>query len=230
MDAEHYCRSAEREERRREQLLSTVSVREDHSPLVPLKSTGLPLMYEPSMVEDYDYRVREAIVEKIGRISRSLEAQGKTLVIRSVWRSFDHQSRLWEGKMAVMRNDYPTRLEDEIKEIVSHFVAAPEESMHATGGAVDALIYDVGKKRVLDFGNNVGLKLELNETCYPHHPGISEEARQNRRLLMDLFEEEEFVVDSVEYWHFDYGNASWAAATGSEIAHFGIISSAQEGP
>ena len=223
MNAEQYCRSAEREERRRKQLLTTVSVREDHSPLVPLKSTGFPLMFEPSMVEDYDYRVREAIVEKIGRISRSLKAQDKILIIRSVWRSFEHQSLLWEKKMAVMRNDYPNRGEDEIHELVCRFIAAPEKSMHATGGAVDALIYDSEKKRVLDFGNNDGLKLELNKTCYPHHPGISEEARQNRRLLMSLFEDERFIVDCHEYWHFDYENAIWAAANGSMVARFGII-------
>ena len=113
--------------------------------------------------------------------------------------------------------------ENEIHELVSRFIALPEESMHATGGAVDALIYDTKEDRVLDFGNNEGLKLELNQTCYPHHPGISAEARQNRDLLMRVFEEEEFVVDCLEYWHFDYGNVRWAAGRGTKVAHFGII-------
>ena len=31
------------------------------------------------------------------------------------------------------------------------------------------------------------------------------------------------MVDCHEYWHFDYENAIWAAATGSMVASFGII-------
>ena len=180
-------------------------------------------MFEPSMIEGYAYMVRESVCAKIERVSRKLEEQGMVLVIRSVWRSFDHQTRLWEDKAAVMRRDYPDRHEDEINEIVSRFVAPPRESMHATGGAVDALIYDPKAGRVLDFGNNEGLKLELDETCYPHHPGITAEARENRGLLMQLFGDEGFLVDCQEYWHFDYENVSWAAGSGKSVARFGVI-------
>ncbi len=77
--------------------------------------------------------------------------------------------------------------------------------------------------RVMDFGNNEGLKLELDETCYPYHPDISPEAQRNRQLLIDLFEDEDFVVDLLEYWHFDYGNASWAAEKGQAHARYGVI-------
>ena len=47
--------------------------------------------------------------------------------------------------------------------------------------------------------------------------------RKNRKLLIDLFEEEDFVVDIKEYWHFDYGNASWALEKGEKHAIYGII-------
>jgi D-alanyl-D-alanine dipeptidase len=200
-----------------------MSIQEDQSPLISLKDTELRLMFEPSMMDGYEYRVREAVCEKIARISQKLEKQEKVLVIRSVWRSFEHQRLLWDNKAAVMRTDYQLRDEDEVKKLVSRFVAPPRESMHATGGAVDALIYDTKALRFLDFGNNEGLKLELNETCYPLHPDISAEARHNRKLLMDLFEEEEFVVDCMEYWHFDYGNVVWAAGSGADFAQFGVI-------
>ena len=200
-----------------------MSIHEDQSPLISLKDTGFRLMFEPSMMAGYEYMVRESVCEKIGRISQQLEKQGKVLIIRSVWRSFEHQRLLWDKKAAVMRTDYQLRNEDEVRKLVSRFIAPPKESMHATGGAVDALIYDTKADRVLDFGNNIGLKLELNETCYPLHPGISAEARQNRQLLMQLFEEEGFVVDCMEYWHFDYGNVCWAAGNGAKFARFGVI-------
>ena len=191
--------------------------------MVALKDAGFRLVFEPSMMEGYEYRVREAVCEKIGRISRILEAQDRVLIIRSVWRSFEHQRRLWNQKAAEMHLEHADRSDDEVKKIVSRFIAPPEESMHATGGAVDALIHDTRTDRVLDFGNNDGLHLELDETCYPLHPEISDEARENRQLLMGLFEEEDFVVDHLEYWHFDYGNVNWATRKGETVARYGVI-------
>ncbi len=223
MNTEEYCDGVEEKELLRKERSLTLSIEDDQSPLVSLKESGFDLMFEPSIVEDCDYRVREAIYEKIGRISHRLAAQDKRLIIRSVWRSFEHQRRLWEEKFAALQQKYPQKHDDEIKEIVSHFIAPATKSMHATGGAVDALIYDVKSDRVMDFGNNVGLKLELDETCYPYHPDVSTEAQQNRKLLIQLFEEEGFVVDLLEYWHFDYGNASWATEKGKDHARYGVI-------
>jgi D-alanyl-D-alanine dipeptidase len=223
LNAQQYCESVERADLRRKELSSNVNVQDDQSSLVALKDAGFRLMFEPSMMTDYDYRVREAVCEKIGRISNRLEEQDRVLVIRSVWRSFEHQRRLWNGKAAVMRLEHPERSEDEIDVIVSRFIAPPRESMHATGGAVDALIYDAKTGQVLDFGNNDGLHLELDETCYPLHPGISDTAKENRQLLMGLFEDEDFVVDCLEYWHFDYGNVSWAAGKDKKVAQYDVI-------
>ena len=223
MDTESYCTQAEREERLRKQRASQVRVDDDGSPLIALSDTDLPLVFEPSMIEDYEYRVREAVCPKIERICRRLQSRGHVLVIRSAWRSFRHQFRLWEKKAAVMRLHHPERNEEEIAEMVSRFIAPPRESMHATGGAVDALLYDTTTDRVLDFGNNEGLELELDERCYPRHPGIAPHARQNRQWLMDQFEEEGFVVDCLEYWHFDFGNVHWAAGKGLDVARYGII-------
>jgi D-alanyl-D-alanine dipeptidase len=223
LNARQYCENAERAERRRKALARGIVVREDHSPLVSLKDAGFRLMFEPSMMTDYGYRVREAVCEKIGRISRRLEEQDRILIIRSVWRSFEHQRRLWNHKVAEMRREHPDRSDSEIDGIVSRFIAPPRESMHATGGAVDALIYDTPSHRVLDFGNNDGLHLELDETCYPLHPDIPDTARENRRLLIGLFEDEDFVVDFLEYWHFDFGNVSWATRRGRQVAPYGVI-------
>jgi D-alanyl-D-alanine dipeptidase len=75
----------------------------------------------------------------------------------------------------------------------------------------------------MDFGTNDGLKIELNDKCYPYHPFISPLAKKNRKLLIDLFEEEDFVVDIKEYWHFDYGNASWALEKKKRQAIYGKI-------
>jgi zinc D-Ala-D-Ala dipeptidase len=223
MNAQKYCELVEYEYRRHQQLLPTILIKENNSPLISLKESGFNLVFEPSIKKDYKYMVRETIFEKIGRISKILDKEDKRLIIRSVWRSFEHQRFLWEDKVTHLQKEYPNKEIEEIEEFVSYFIAPPTKSMHSTGGAVDALIYDLKNDCVMDFGTNDGLIINLNDKCYPYHPFISHEAKKNRKLLIDLFEEEDFVVDIKEYWHFDYGDASWALEKGEKYAKYGII-------
>jgi zinc D-Ala-D-Ala dipeptidase len=223
LNAQEYCESVEKKYRTHKQLLQTIEIRENNSPLISLKESEFNLIFEPSIQKDYQYLVRDAVYEKIGRISKILDMQDKTLIIRSAWRSFDHQRRLWEEKVDFMQKEYPKLELEEIKENVSYFIAPPTKSLHSTGGAVDALIYDLKNDYVMDFGTNDGLKIDLNDKCYPYHPFISPLAKRNRELLINLFEDEDFVVDLKEYWHFDYGNAGWAIKKGKPNSIYGII-------
>jgi D-alanyl-D-alanine dipeptidase len=152
-----------------------------------------------------------------------LDKKDKTLIIRSTWRSFEHQRLLWEDRVDFLKKKYPKREMEEIEELVSCFIAPPNSSTHSTGGAVDALIYDLKNDCIMRFGTNDGLKINLNDKCYPYHPYITPEAKENRKLLIDLFEEEDFVVDIKEYWHFDYGNIAWAIGKGKNHAIYDII-------
>ena len=223
MNAQEYCEMVEQKDRLNKQLVSKTQVIEDNSPLVSLKETGFNLLFEPSVKDGYKYLVREEIVEKIGRISSFLEKEDKTLIIRSVWRSFEHQRLIWDNKVAFLKKIHPFKKIEEINEMVSYFIAPETKSMHTTGGAVDALIFDRKNVCVIDFGTNEGLNIDLNKQCYPYHPDITPTARKNRKLLIHLFEKEDFVVDVKEYWHFDYGNVIWAIERKKKHARYGIV-------
>jgi D-alanyl-D-alanine dipeptidase len=223
VSAQVYCERVEQNYRRHMQLLPTISIWEDKSPLISLNNSGFNLIFEPSIKNNCKYMVREAIIDKIGRISKNLDRKDKTLIIRSAWRSFEHQRLLWEERVESIKKEYPKKELEEIEELVSFFIAPPSKSTHSTGGAVDALIFDLKTDRVVRFGTNDGLKINLNDKCYPYHPYITPEAKENRKLLISLFEEEDFVVDIKEYWHFDYGNIAWAIEKGKDHAIYGII-------
>lgn len=225
MDAQEYCEMVEQQYRRHQQILPNIAIVENNSRLISLKESDFNLDFEPSFKNNYSYMVREDVYDKIGRISKLLDKQDKKLIIRSVWRSFEHQSLLWEEKVASLQKEYPDKQLAEIKELVSYFIAPPTKSMHSTGGAVDALIFDMRAECVLDFGTNDGLHINLNDKCYPYHPFIPTWAKKNRELLIGLFEDENFVVDIKEYWHFDYGNACWALEKGEDHAFYGSIES-----
>ena len=223
MTAQEYCEKVEHDYRRHQRLLPAIQIKDDNTKLLSLAKSDFSLMLEPSIWDNYKYLTREIVYEKIGRISKRLENDGLTLIIRSVWRSFEHQRLLWEEKVDLLRKKYPDSEAHEIEEQVSYFIAPPSKSMHSTGGAVDALIYDIKNDCVLDFGTNDGLNIQLNDKCYPYHPHISTQAKQNRKILIELFEKEDFVVDLKEYWHFDYGNACWALEKKKSQAIYGII-------
>ncbi len=223
MSAEEYCEMVEHQHRLQKQRVPTVAIRDDGSPLISLQESGFDLIFEPSIMKGYKYLVRAAVHDKIGRISRLLSNMNKRLIIRSAWRSFDHQQLLWDRNLEVARKQNPEKSSDEIERITLEFTASREKSMHATGGAVDALIYDQEDDCVLDFGTNSGFKIELNRKCYPLHPGIPPEAKKNRKFLMDLFEKEDFVCDLTEYWHFDYGNVVWALEKGRASSIYDVV-------
>ena len=223
MNAQEYCELVEQNDRRQKQLMPTITVQECDSPLVSLKDSGFNLIFEPCIMKDYRYSVRAEIVEKVGRISKLLDKEDKVLIIRSAWRSFEHQQLLWQYYFDIIEKEQPDQPREVIRDIVSNFIVAREKSMHATGGAVDALIYDLENDCIMDFGTNHGYKIEHNNKCYPLHPGITPRARDNRKLLMDLFVNEEFVCDLKEYWHFDYGNVVWAIQKGKRHAMYGVV-------
>lgn len=223
LNAHEYCETVEQKNRRHMQQLPMISIKEDYSPLISLKKSGFNLIFEPSVIKDYKYMVRQTVFDKIGRISKRLDERDKTLIIRSAWRSFEHQRLLWEERVDSLQKEYPKKQIEEIEELVSYFIAPPSKSMHSTGGSVDALIYDLKNDCIMRFGTNDGLKINLNDKCYPYHPYITPEAKNNRNLLIGLFEEEDFVVNLKEYWHFDYGNVIWAIEKGKEHAIYGII-------
>ncbi len=223
MNAKEYCAYVNRQDLLHKQLEPSFPIKENHEVLVSLLSAGFNLIFEPSIVKDYQYLVRKALVEKIGRISQTLDKQNKTLIIRSAWRSFEHQRKLWNNKLMLLQKKHPEESLTQLKELVARFIASEQKSTHATGGAVDALIYDKKTKSVLNFGTNKGYDIDLTEHCYPHHPDISAEARENRTLLMRLFEKEGFVCDLKEYWHFDYGNVGWAIERGRLHAIYNVV-------
>ena len=223
MNAKSYCEMVEQKYHLQKKLIPQYPIREDNTPLTSLKDSGLNLIFEPSIKKDYQYLVRMAVLEKIGRISRQLDDQHKVLIIRSSWRSFEHQEMLWANHFRLIQQEFPSKSQEEISIEVSNYIAPRTKSMHSTGGAVDALIFDLKKNCVLDFGTNHGYKIDLNNKCYPYHPGISPKAKRNRKILIDLFESEDFVCDLIEYWHFDYGNAVWAIGKSEKFALFDVI-------
>ena len=56
---------------------------------------------------------------------------------------------------------------------------------------------------------------------YYEENDIDEQVRANRGRIRELMLEAGFRQDDDEWWHFDYGNQIWAAATDRPYALYG---------
>jgi len=124
--------------------------------------------------------------EALGRVQRSLAAEGYGLLVHDAYRPWYVTKIFWDA----MPPD------------LHRYVADPAEgSRHNRGCAVDLTLYE------LESGHEVGMPSlydEATERAYPTYSGGTAEQRRMRDLLRRHMEAEGFSVYEFEWWHFDY--------------------------
>lgn len=120
------------------------------------------------------------------RVHRKLKRRNLGLIIFDGYRPWSVTKLFWE----VVREDQ------------KKFVADPAKgSKHNRGCAVDLSMF------YLETGDPVEMPSdfdEFNEKAAPEYPGGTDLERDNRDLLREMMERENFVVNPKEWWHFDY--------------------------
>lgn len=170
--------------------------------------------------------LRLGVYERLIRAAERLP-KGWKLVLLDCWRSPELQQELFKTISAEISRDHPDLSTEEVERRARVFVAYPSVepdrvSGHCTGGSVDLTLADE-KGRILPMGSGFD---ETSERSYTdHYDGLleGEEIRNNRRLLLNIMENEGFANYPKEWWHFDYGNRNWAIRTGQENCIYGFI-------
>lgn len=120
------------------------------------------------------------------RVHRKLKKQGFGLVIFDGYRPWSVTKLFWE-----------VTPEDKRK-----FVANPAKgSKHNRGCAVDLSIYDLKTGKLIPMPSGYD---EFSERASPDYKGGTEQERANREMLRKMMEQEGFIVNPNEWWHFDY--------------------------
>jgi D-alanyl-D-alanine dipeptidase len=122
----------------------------------------------------------------VAKVHKKLKKMGLGLVIFDGYRPWSITKLFWE-------------VTPEDKRM---FVADPAKgSKHNRGCAVDLSIYDLKTGRPVEMPSDYD---EFTERASPNYAGGTPEQRANRDLLGRLMEDEGFVVNDNEWWHFDY--------------------------
>jgi len=81
---------------------------------------------------------------------------------------------------------------------------------HNSGGAIDIEII-TAEEELVDMGMAVKDWGKVDpELCLIECSSISDVAKQNRAILLDVMKYQGFVNYSTEWWHFSYGDRYWA--------------------
>lgn len=138
------------------------------------------------------------------------------------------QQFLFQQFYSEIQKKHPNFSESQILDETLKFVAFPslepqKTSPHLTGGAIDLTLGNQ-KGQPLDLGSEFDELSEKSATrYYEQHPNENKEALKNRRLLYNCMTAVGFTNYSEEWWHYDFGNVTWARRTNVPEAKYGAV-------
>ncbi|MBZ4017976.1 nitrilase-related carbon-nitrogen hydrolase [Streptomyces purpurogeneiscleroticus] len=164
--------------------------------------------------------LRAGVLERLLRAQESLPG-GLRLQLVEGYRPPALQRRYFEEYADELRAAHPEWPPARIRHAASRYVSPPEIAPHSTGGAVDLLLVTAGGEE-LHMGSPLNASPEeSNGACYTHAPGLTAEARANRRILSTALTGAGLVNYPTEWWHWSYGDRYWSLISGARHSLYG---------
>jgi D-alanyl-D-alanine dipeptidase len=167
-------------------------------------------------------RLREQVLTRLIRAQRLLPSGTRLLFVEG-YRPPALQRRYFESYAGELRSLHPDWSPARVHEAASRYVSPPDIAPHSAGAAVDLTLVGADG-RELDMGTPVNANPEDSAgACYTDAPGLTSEARANRRTLCEALTAAGLVNYPTEWWHWSYGDRYWALGTGSPSAIYGPV-------
>jgi D-alanyl-D-alanine dipeptidase len=209
-----------------DEKLALIKVRDNREKLVNLKKLCPEIIvrmdHEAVKLEGFksdECYVREGVAKRLCAAAKSLP-DGIKLVVTDGYRTIEAQRRMHMRLVRNLKRKHPDWSEEKVIATADLYVANPDEIvLHPTGGAVDLTLAGPDGKK-LDMGSEIDAF--LSKSSFDSHR-ISKAARKNRRLLKKVMEAQGFVNYPLEWWHWSYGDAYWAAKLKKRFAIYGVV-------
>ena len=196
-----------------------IPIMESNEPLIDIRDYN-NLQYGPppecSLTEKYYTKVRKTVFEKLCQAQTNLP-KGWYFRLYEGFRSLQVQQSLFEHEYKRVVARYPNETDKfhfhEATRIVSpviNFDGSQIIPAHNTGGAVDIEVITEGSQ-LIDMGMAAKDWCNVDpEICLTDCKLISKTAQHNRKLLLEIMQDQGFINYSTEWWHFSYGDRYWA--------------------
>ncbi|OHX15996.1 dipeptidase [Chromobacterium amazonense] len=167
-------------------------------------------------------KARRAVAERLREAARHLP-DGLRFYVKEAYRPLARQRRSYDEHLARLRERRPELDEAQLLREASLYVAPPAVAPHPTGAALDLTLIDAAGME-LDMGSPFNADSEESAgTCYTDSPGLSDQARANRAVLIRAMQAAGFVNYPSEWWHWSYGDRYWAAVSGAPQALYAVV-------
>lgn len=203
---------------------------EKNEPLVKIKTNDRIQIYAayhdmnlPGALPDI--WVRRTVFERLSEALNYLP-EHLGLLILDGWRSLSVQVALRQNMEAQIAREHPQWSADTITAFADHFVAKPQSSPdspspHLTGGSVDITLFDCISGKTLDMGSAFDSPHNESHTAFFENESADPIFRNRRRILYHAMRKAGFTNLPSEWWHYDFGNQSWAYFAKQPSAFFG---------
>ncbi|MCL9684851.1 M15 family metallopeptidase [Legionella maioricensis] len=184
----------------------------------------------PEIPNNSDYtKLRATVYEKLKR-AQSLLPEGLRFCLYEGFRSLELQRTLFDTRFAKVKYQHPgwspEQLFTETIKLVSPLInldGSHNIPPHSTGGAIDVYLID-------DQGDAINMGIHPKDWMEDMDGSvsltaakiISEEAKQNRKIMSTVLDAVGFVNYPTEYWHWSYGDRYWAYHKQKPHAIYGI--------
>lgn len=199
--------------------IKLVKIIENNEPLVEIPQTSkLVLLSEHKFLSPF---LRKTVCDLLINASENLP-EGYKLLVVTAYRPISFQKKLWRGRLFQMAKKYPSMMLFKPRKwirLVTKYTAPPGSSFHQCGAAVDVtLIYNNGDR--VDMGTSL---TDFGEKCNTNYEFITDEQKNNRKILFDAMSKAGFVNYHMEWWHYSYGDQRWAAFNKKDSCMYGKL-------
>lgn len=193
--------------------------------LLPIRNIKALLQYA---LKDYPGAMRHPFLAKqaakklelAAAIVRQKTAGRRELCIWDAHRSVETQRHIFDDYRKTLAAKKPGLSAKTLLTMTCEFVRNPDTVFpHGTGGAVDVTLLASGKPVNMGTGFDDFLAKSAPDFFdrFPPENAEDAEAARNRDILRDAMLEAGFVGIDSEWWHFEFGTATWAETTGEDV-------------
>lgn len=152
--------------------------------------------------------VRKSVAVMLKHAAKNMPSNYR-LILRAGHRPIEVQYRLLEGVKAEYYAKNPLATEGQAFEFARTYVSDPAIKLppHCCGAAVDVDVQIIETDELLDFGCPVNTD---NEIAGLKTDKLTSKQKKNRSLLHKVMLGAGFAPFEYEWWHFSYGDKTWA--------------------
>ncbi len=210
-----------------------LKVIENREPLVKVKAIPnrlfiKPIYYMQKIPDSINtIYLREQVYIRLNKALQLLPNE-YSLILYDGFRPIQVQQAIFKLFYGDLKRKNPELDENQLLRETLKFVALPSiepsrTSPHITGGAIDLTLGDANGYE-LDLGTVFDEISDKSATRYFEcHMKENEMALKHRRILYNCMISVGFNNYEEEWWHYDFGNVSWARREGSAIVSYGPI-------